>query len=208
MRVMAGQPKEKHLYHLPRAVLSDVALEKKIFPWVDDLDVGSLGPTAMAFVNLLKTLRHIILQDVAVLKNSGKEHAIFSQPPLNGKEFDTFAKTLMNEMESLKDPQSTTLEEAVPIISRQLGNLSSELTAATRRETTELKIEIQNVDKKVQNAVQELREEVGQYAGGLKRIVSFFDNVASSFHAGRSSIDVPLVMAAGNILSNLQFYFY
>ena len=96
MRVLAGGETRKGYYRNARVTFKGdpehLVLATKVFPWVEiaekTLKDGE-NPTARAFLNLLKNLRWVILQDAAVLKEQyNRHHFIFTN------QRDVFESTL------------------------------------------------------------------------------------------------------------------
>ena len=86
MRVLAGGETRKGYYRNARVTFKGdpehLALANNFFPWVESAEKtlkDGENPTARAFLNLLKNLRWVILQDAAVLKGKyNRHHFIFT----------------------------------------------------------------------------------------------------------------------------------
>ena len=119
---MAGHPVEKKLYFVKRdTVKPSEELQKTIFPFIETSlqnAISSEQPTAIQFLNLLKSLRIIILQDVVFLKQYCPKHLIFKSELFNSEQFNLFEIQLMKSCEKIKAPIDLSIEQILPGIVR------------------------------------------------------------------------------------------
>jgi Centromere DNA-binding protein complex CBF3 subunit, domain 2 len=98
---MAGHSSQKNVFHLPRSeVKPSEDLQHKMFPFIkahELLRASTPGshPTALAFLTLLKRLRTVILQDIAIHLHQGRKHSLFCMDVFNKPKFSEFKTTLL-----------------------------------------------------------------------------------------------------------------
>lgn len=110
LRVAAGFPQEQGHYVASRFVTKpSEELEKLIFPCLEQKEEeirlaetldNKYRCTAWAFVQLLKELRTVVLQDAAELLLKGRKHAVFELPPFKTAEFLAFKEEMRAALES------------------------------------------------------------------------------------------------------------
>lgn len=139
MRVMAGHSDLKNTFYLPRAdVKPSALLQSQIFPFIEmeQRKIASsklLHPTASAFLLLLKRLRSIILQDVALLLQQGRKHSLFHLPVFATPEFLEFQKQIAVSIldSAINDPATASVRTVLPGICERLDNLHNQQTQDT-----------------------------------------------------------------------------
>ena len=110
MWVMGGHPEAKGSVFLPRAgVQPPENLQKRIFPFVETAITsirtdGSTYQTALAFLNVLKRLRVVLLQDVAAMMILGRLHYLFEYPVFKHADFVQFISDLHQHIEAAIEP--------------------------------------------------------------------------------------------------------
>ena len=132
IRCVAGFPKEPGQYHLPRATIEPPeALQREIYPFVEEWRrrfraratrkkswaQGGLDEDDQAghgFLTLLKRLRVIILQDLAILQPDYPGLPFFSLPLFQRQEWVDFAAVVRAAHWGNEVPRSVLLERAVP----------------------------------------------------------------------------------------------
>ena len=132
MRCVAGFPKEPGQYHLPRAAVEPPeVLLREIYPFVEEWRrrfrarttrkkswaQGGLDDddqAGLAFLALLKRLRVIVLQDLAILQPDYPGLPFFSLPLFQRQEWVDFAAVVRAAHWGNEVPRSVLLERAVP----------------------------------------------------------------------------------------------
>jgi hypothetical protein len=122
LRVLAGFDAEKASYRLQRDFIDPpLELEKLIFPWVDDSfeEVCTLirqkhydsEHSGYGFLNLLKLLRRVFLQDAAsfYLDSGFSNYLIFQLPLFKSAEFADFQDKIKK---TIQDPANKMLFKA------------------------------------------------------------------------------------------------
>jgi hypothetical protein len=111
LRVAAGFPQEQGHYVIPRSTcVPSEELKKSIFPCLEQKEEeikhaetldNKYRCTAWAFVQLLKELRTILLQDVAALVLKGRKHAVFELPQFQTPAFLAFKEQMRETLASV-----------------------------------------------------------------------------------------------------------
>ena len=124
LRVLAGFSKERGYYKNTRTTFTGghkyIELWHRIFPWVDDVlnDNGiTKFDTAKSFLELLRNLRWVILQDAALLTTVyGRKHCMFSNSPeiFESDLFKDYANDLQRHMNASIDPNDVNIETVLP----------------------------------------------------------------------------------------------
>jgi hypothetical protein len=122
LRVLAGFEAEKGSYRLERDLIDPPEeLEKLIFPWVEESfkEVCDLlfekrydsEHSGYGFLNLLKLLRRVFLQDAAAfyLDSEFSKYSVFKLPLFRSAEFATFQDKIK---QSIQDPANKMLFKA------------------------------------------------------------------------------------------------
>jgi hypothetical protein len=131
MRIMGGHEENKNLMFLPRAEITPPeSLVRQIFPFLEEemkKDNFLKRPTTLAFLNMLKRLRVVILQDVAVLKNMGRTHKFFEAPVFCSNEFENFRKSVSEVVASAMDTSDANVEKVLPGLMKRLDIMHSDM---------------------------------------------------------------------------------
>ena len=133
MRIVAGFSSTQGDYFLPRAVYEPpLALQRQLWPWVEEWEPrfearsrrrrwaqGGLDEDDLAgdgFLKLMRRLRIVLLQDLAVLQPRFPSLPFFNHAPFHGREWDAFARTVQASVEDTTEPPSLLLQRALPEI--------------------------------------------------------------------------------------------
>ena len=133
MRIVAGFSATQGDYFLPRAVYEPpVALQRQLWPWVEEWEPrfearsrrrrwaqGGLDEDDLAgdgFLKLMRRLRIVLLQDLAVLQPRFPSLPFFNHAPFHGREWEDFAHTTQASVEDTTEPPSLLLQRALPEI--------------------------------------------------------------------------------------------
>ncbi|KAK3906347.1 hypothetical protein C8A05DRAFT_29789 [Staphylotrichum tortipilum] len=133
MRIVAGFSGTQGDFFLPRAVYEPpVALQRQLWPWVEEWEPrfearsrrrrwaqGGLDEDDLAgdgFLKLMRRLRIVLLQDLAVLQPRFPTLPFFGHAPFCGHEWEGFARTVQASVEDTTEPPSLLLQRALPEI--------------------------------------------------------------------------------------------
>jgi hypothetical protein len=146
---LAGASIDPKVYYNHRFELDPPeSLLKEIFPFVEETISHfkaqiarkeiSTELSGMGFLNLLKHLRTVILQDAAILMEdpSFKNHSIFNHQLFLTKEFEEFAIKLRTKIITDPDPEQILIQRALPHIGTSLTRIDSNLVGASKYQET------------------------------------------------------------------------
>jgi Centromere DNA-binding protein complex CBF3 subunit, domain 2/Transcriptional activator of glycolytic enzymes len=136
MRVVAGFSGAAGDYFLPRAAHEPPQhLQKQLWPWIEEWEPrfearacrqgwaqGGLDEDDLAadgFLKLLRRLRAVLLQDLAVLQPRYPSLPFFAHAPFRGPDWDAFAHAVQADA-TAAEPQSVLLQRALPELSAVL----------------------------------------------------------------------------------------
>ncbi|KAI2494194.1 Centromere DNA-binding protein complex CBF3 subunit [Fragilaria crotonensis] len=194
MRVMAGHSAEKNVFHLPRSDLKPSEdLQRQIFPFIEDHEMILASspvshPTALAFLGLLKRLRAIVLQDAAVLLDSGRKHSLFCMEVFTSSAFLEFQTRLLELIhQSRVDPSSLTVRAVLPGICERLDNLRHQ----SQRDSNTIRDEVKQLASTTASK-QDMEHYISQFARHIGAFQCPPPNIAndSSQHADPAMISV------------------
>ena len=133
MRIVAGFSGTQGDFFLPRAVYEPpVTLQRQLWPWIEEWEPrfearsrrrrwaqGGLDEDDLAgdgFLKLMRRLRIVLLQDLAVLQPRFPSLPFFNHAPFHGREWEGFASTVQARVEDTTEPPSLLLQRALPEI--------------------------------------------------------------------------------------------
>jgi hypothetical protein len=137
MRIVAGFSSTPGDYFLPRAVSEPpAALQRQLWPWIEEWEPrfearargcrwaqGGLDDDDLAgdgFLKLMRRLRIVLLQDLAVLQPRFPSLPFFIYAPFHGQEWEDFARTVQASVADTTEPPSLLLQRALPELYRFL----------------------------------------------------------------------------------------
>ena len=85
--------------------------------------------TATAFLNMLKRLQIVVLQDAAAMLLSSKKHCLFDFPVFQCPAFEDFLNLIKIHQNSMLDPSDVTLEQILPGVCSRFSNLHSDMSS-------------------------------------------------------------------------------
>lgn len=142
LRVAAGFGAERGRHFNPRtSVIADDALAKQIFPFVEgclaDIEAATIGDgkeryTAYHFLNMLRNLRQVVLQDAAAMMGNGRNHPVFTMPVFQAENFKSFQQRVLHEITHTTNPANAQMDAIIPGINEHFGNLQSAVSANGR----------------------------------------------------------------------------
>lgn len=131
MRTVAGFSELPGDYFLARAVQEPPAtLQRRLWPWIEEWELrfeararccqwaqGGLDDDDLAgdgFLKLMRRLRIVLLQDLAVLQPQFPSLPFFSYAPFHGNEWEGFARTVQASITDTAEPPSPLLQRVLP----------------------------------------------------------------------------------------------
>jgi len=131
MRIVAGFSGSPGDYFLARAVQEPpAALQSQLWPWIEEWELrfeararrcqwaqGGLDDDDLAgdgFLKLMRRLRIVLLQDLAVLQPQFPSLPFFSYAPFHGNEWEAFARAVQAGTTDTVEPPSLLLQRALP----------------------------------------------------------------------------------------------
>src|SRR3569833_888053 len=155
MRIVAGFTKTPGDYFLPRAVCEPPAeLQKQIWPWIDEWEPrfeacarrcrwhqGGLDEPDLAgdgFLKLLRYLRVVLLQDLAVLQPQFPTLPFYSYSPFRGLAWEDYARTVRAGIDEATEPAGELLQRAMPELCTLVESTRSALLSSTQQLASQL----------------------------------------------------------------------
>jgi hypothetical protein len=162
MRVVAGFSTSSGDYFLARAAHEPPhALQKQLWPWIEEWEPrfeararrcswaqGGLDEDDLAadgFLKLLRHLRIVLLQDLAVLQPRYPALPFFAHAPFYGPEWDDFASLVQADAAGPSEPQSLLLQRALPELSSVLQSSREAILQNSQRLTARLEDKLQGL---------------------------------------------------------------
>jgi hypothetical protein len=150
MRVVAGFSPSAGDYYLARAAHEPPhRLQKQLWPWIEEWEArfearacrrtwaqGGLDEDDLAadgFLKLLRRLRLVLLQDLAVLQPRYPTLPFFAHAPFYGPEWDEFATAVRDDAIAGAEPLSLLLQRALPELSGVLESSREAVLQSVRR---------------------------------------------------------------------------
>jgi hypothetical protein len=162
IRIVAGFSANAGDYFLPRADTVDVPilLQQQIWPWLEEWEArfearakkkrwaeGGLDSDDLAadgFVKLLRHLRLVLLQDLAILQPRFPSLPFFSHPPFYGPLWDRYAVAVQANT-TVGEPRNLLLHQALPEINGVLESSRDAILHSVSGLKTEVKTDISAV---------------------------------------------------------------
>ena len=150
MRVVAGFSPSAGDYFLVRAAHEPpYGLQKQLWPWIEEWearfearacrqtwDQGGLDEDDLAadgFLKLMRRLRLVLLQDLAVLQPRYPALPFFAYAPFCGPEWDEFTAAVQADAVAGTEPQSLLLQRALPELSSVLESSREAVLRSVQR---------------------------------------------------------------------------
>ncbi|KAE8269711.1 hypothetical protein A4X09_0g2637 [Tilletia walkeri] len=137
-------------YWIPRSQIEPPSqLAELIFPWVDTKHSevqkraeggGEADCAALQFLDMLKFLRTVLLQDSAVLQKLHPSLPLWNRAPFNTATFTNFAAKLNQELSSAVCPFDVAVSQVIPALGNALGDVRSELSVVKEADESRLNV--------------------------------------------------------------------
>ena len=146
MRTMAGFPSSGYGYFLPREhIKPSVALQKKLFPWIEGAEEQMKGGkgkrpareadlACLDHLELVKTSREVLLQDLAILRDRVPDMIFFSHPIFCGQDFLEFSEQVQHGITNMEAPREVLFDRLLPSLSEAFYS-RSELILEVQRQS-------------------------------------------------------------------------
>jgi hypothetical protein len=174
MRVVAGFSASAGGYFLARAAHEPpYALQKQLWPWIEEWEPrfeararrcswaeGGLDEDDLAadgFVKLMRRLRTVLLQDLAVLQPHYPSLPFFAHAPFYGPAWDEFALAAQADAAGAAEPQSLLLQRALPELSGVLESTRAAVLQNSQRLANRLESQLESKVQALQDQVRGLR---------------------------------------------------
>jgi hypothetical protein len=162
MRIVAGFSASPGDYFLTRAAYEPpLALQKQLWPWIEEWEArfeararrlrwaeGGLDEDDLAadgFLKLLRRLRTVLLQDLAVLQPRYPSLPFFKHAPFYGPAWDAFAAAVQSSAAEAVDPPSLLIQRALPELSGVLESTRSAVLQNSRQLANQLQVQMQGI---------------------------------------------------------------
>jgi hypothetical protein len=166
MRIVAGFSASIGDYFLARAQHEPpYELQKQLWPWIEEWEPrfearacrrswaeGGLDEDDLAadgFLKLMRRLRIVLLQDLAVLQPRYPALPFFSHPPFYGPAWDEFALAVQSDAAVGVEPPSLLLQRALPELSGVLESSRAALLQNSQRLANRLESRLQGIQDSI-----------------------------------------------------------
>jgi hypothetical protein len=161
IRALAGFDPQNPQYYLKRAAVTpSETLQRQIFPeievWLEKLYKGEIESNIAAggFLDFLKYLRVVILQDSAILKQQYHDHPIFQHKIFQSSEFSHFQQELLHIQENESDPIEVQIQNVLPSVATRLDTMSQVVRDGVLQLETVIKQGFYEQDRKLSDVFQ------------------------------------------------------
>lgn len=207
MRAVAGWGQLPGNYHLKRGIAyPPSSLRHVIWPWVDVArqayssgQVQDADLSGRLFVDLMRDLRVVFLQDAAILKIRFPDLRVWSHPVFAHEDWPAFAESVLANEAVLEEPASVTLRKAVPAIAEGMQTLQTSITGYVETGTTQLASRLNKIETVLANGLADIaRSQREQQFEGLvvvpRRAVksAYYDTVFVSSSSSSSPESPPI----------------
>jgi hypothetical protein len=163
MRVAQGFDSDRGSHYNPRTrVEPPVECKCQVFAFVEECEAkldafmasgGGTRETARAFLEFLKNLRSVVLQDAALLIASGRKHAVFELPVFKSNVFLKFQSDIVSHIADAEqnDPRDASIERVLPGVQNKFAVLQSTVDGGF----TSTRAQVQGLEQKVDKALTE-----------------------------------------------------
>ncbi|KAK7592307.1 hypothetical protein V3481_006928 [Fusarium oxysporum f. sp. vasinfectum] len=162
MRIVAGFSASPGDYFLARAANEPpYVLQKQLWPWIEEWEPrfeararrqcwaeGGLDDDDLAadgFLKLMRRLRIVLLQDLAVLQPRYPSLPFFAYAPFNGSEWDEFAVAVRSDAAGATEPLSLLVQRALPELSGVLESTREALLQNNQRLAIRLEARLEGI---------------------------------------------------------------
>ncbi|KAJ0127079.1 Uncharacterized protein HZ326_29818 [Fusarium oxysporum f. sp. albedinis] len=162
MRIVAGFSASPGDYFLARAAHEPpYVLQKQLWPWIEEWESrfeararrqcwaeGGLDDDDLAadgFLKLMRRLRIVLLQDLAVLQPRYPSLPFFAYAPFNGPKWDEFAVAVRSDAVGATEPLSLLVQRALPELSGVLESTREAVLQNSQRLAIRLEARLEGI---------------------------------------------------------------
>jgi len=171
LRIVAGFSSSSGDYYLARAAHEPpYTLQKQLWPWIEEWEPrfeararrcswaqGGLDEDDLAadgFLKLLRHLRVVLLQDLAVLQPRYPGLPFFAHAPFSMPEWKDYALLVQADTIGVSEPPSLLLQRALPELSSALESSREAILQNSRRLAAQLEVKVQGVQGRLDALLQ------------------------------------------------------
>lgn len=164
VRVLAGFSKERGTYFLERANLEVPAtLLKQIFPQVDEWEqkvqvaTRSPGIATASFLQVMRFLKTVILQDSLLLSQKFPSSALWQHPVFLSAEYQQFRAQSQRALAEIQNPFSVQLQAVLPQVHEGLLSLHRTVVTTSQQLSQSLEPAIRDMEARLETSEQDSR---------------------------------------------------
>jgi hypothetical protein len=171
LRIVAGFSSSSGDYYLARAAHEpSYTLQKQLWPWIEEWEPrfeararrcswaqGGLDEDDLAadgFLKLLRHLRVVLLQDLAVLQPRYPGLPFFAHAPFSTPEWKDYALLVQADTIGVSEPPSLLLQRALPELSSALESSREAILQNSRRLAAQLEVKVQGLQGRLDALLQ------------------------------------------------------
>ena len=171
LRIVAGFSSSSGDYYLARAAHEPLyTLQKQLWPWIEEWEPrfeararrcswaqGGLDEDDLAadgFLKLLRHLRVVLLQDLAVLQPRYPGLPFFAYAPFLTPEWKDYALLVQADTIGISEPPSLLLQRALPELSSALESSREAILQNSRRLAAQLEVKVQGLQGRLDALLQ------------------------------------------------------
>ncbi|KAG2214480.1 hypothetical protein INT45_006847, partial [Circinella minor] len=207
LRVMAGFHKDGGRFYLRRAIEKpDPELCRKVFPMVEvwqerinqGRDHGDQSIAADGFLQMLRQLSIVFLQDSVPLQELYPRLSIWNAPLFQDPQYITFKNKLTRSMNEAPTPQDLTLQMAMPLMHDYVRAMHTDVSARLASLT-------HNMEQQAQRTSQFLDDLLsGRVSFSLQVDPSYIQNSHQSFTPSAPSTLLPITTSTAAINTTIS----
>ncbi|KAE8238773.1 hypothetical protein A4X06_0g8631, partial [Tilletia controversa] len=173
VRALSGFHIEGGDHYLPRTLLDPPAsLTSKLWPQLDEAEAsvrsrhatgGQKDEAALAFLEVMRWLWVVLLQDAALLSTSFPSLPIWSTEPFISEDFKTFRSELTTKIAETPHPLEVTITEIIPRLGHALADVrasSAETTEAFKQAISAQQVDNERLRLTLERAITTLSESI------------------------------------------------
>jgi hypothetical protein len=207
MRVMSGFSPREGSYYLKRDCLEPPEiLLQQVFPQLDNIllrrQQGQVDQSlsCIGFLQLLKRLRKVVLQDSVFLQDHYPDLFIWKFPLFRSTEYMNFRSELLNAVNVVEDPTETRMEDVMPDMCAAVRNHTQTINADMNIQGTRL-TRIENQLERIEILIHSFENKMGSAFRSIGSHFAttherFLENVAPELGAVIDDIRAELNVAA------------
>lgn len=172
IRAMAGFPPDRREYFIARNTLQPPEeLLRMVFPQIEIWEAKMVNPavniqasvSARKFLDFLKLLRVVLLQDIAILGDELIGHPIMESPIFMSPTFLNFKQALLASVSTAVNPRMETIDRVAPEISSTMRTIPQAVVAAFVPVATELLRPFGQIINRVESLMVDIHHATGRF---------------------------------------------